>query len=217
MFENVCMYLCMCPFLCVSVYICIYVLVCCMYAGVKCTYVCICLCLCVCVCVFVYLLVLSVHVCVFVFVCVEVCVCLCVCSCLCVYLCVCICVHVCVCVWICVYVCVNVCVCVFIHVCLHAQGAECLIEIGADVNTGHGEDTPLYRAVRNKDPNMVRILLKQVSGLIFSTVKDIWSVYIAYGASHLAWENCSAWLQWQGHCQIFDTCHDVKQHWPPLL
>ncbi|XP_070193267.1 leucine-rich repeat serine/threonine-protein kinase 2-like isoform X2 [Littorina saxatilis] len=40
-------------------------------------------------------------------------------------------------------------------------GAECLIEIGADVNARHGEDTPLYCAVKNKDANMVRLLLRQ--------------------------------------------------------
>ena len=45
---------------------------------------------------------------------------------------------------------------------LCSQGAECLLEIGADVNSGHGEETPLYCAVREKNTNLVRLLLKHV-------------------------------------------------------
>ncbi|XP_055882524.1 leucine-rich repeat serine/threonine-protein kinase 2-like isoform X3 [Biomphalaria glabrata] len=39
-------------------------------------------------------------------------------------------------------------------------GAECLIEIGADVNIGHGAETPLYYAVKNNNNNMVELLLR---------------------------------------------------------
>ncbi|XP_059152219.1 leucine-rich repeat serine/threonine-protein kinase 2-like [Physella acuta] len=39
-------------------------------------------------------------------------------------------------------------------------GAECLIEVGADVNTGNGPETPLYYAVNNNNETMVELLLK---------------------------------------------------------
>ncbi|XP_035828110.1 leucine-rich repeat serine/threonine-protein kinase 2 isoform X2 [Aplysia californica] len=41
-------------------------------------------------------------------------------------------------------------------------GAECLLEVGADVNIAQGSDsdTPLYLAVNNNDENMVRFLLR---------------------------------------------------------
>ncbi|KAH9504825.1 hypothetical protein Btru_062039 [Bulinus truncatus] len=39
------------------------------------------------------------------------------------------------------------------------SGAECLIEIGADVNVGHGEETPLFYAVKNNNEKMVDLLL----------------------------------------------------------
>ncbi|XP_025107353.1 leucine-rich repeat serine/threonine-protein kinase 2-like isoform X2 [Pomacea canaliculata] len=41
------------------------------------------------------------------------------------------------------------------------SGAECLIEIGADVNADYGKGTPLYCAVKKNNPNMVYLLLKQ--------------------------------------------------------
>ncbi|GFO07401.1 leucine-rich repeat serine/threonine-protein kinase 2, partial [Plakobranchus ocellatus] len=40
-------------------------------------------------------------------------------------------------------------------------GAECLIEVGADVNIGKGMDTPLSLAVKHKNEELVRLLLKQ--------------------------------------------------------
>lgn len=42
------------------------------------------------------------------------------------------------------------------------QGAECLIEVGADVNTGNGPETPLYYAVNTNNEIMVELLLKHV-------------------------------------------------------
>ncbi|GFR73438.1 leucine-rich repeat serine/threonine-protein kinase 2-like [Elysia marginata] len=42
-------------------------------------------------------------------------------------------------------------------------GAECLIEVGADVNIGKGMDTPLSLAVKNKNRDLVTLLLKQLS------------------------------------------------------
>ncbi|XP_046544491.1 leucine-rich repeat serine/threonine-protein kinase 2-like [Haliotis rubra] len=40
-------------------------------------------------------------------------------------------------------------------------GVECLMVIGADVNTGQGQGTPLYHAVENGDEKMVQYLLQQ--------------------------------------------------------
>ncbi|XP_071082435.1 leucine-rich repeat serine/threonine-protein kinase 2-like [Haliotis cracherodii] len=40
-------------------------------------------------------------------------------------------------------------------------GVECLMVIGADVNTGQGQGTPLYHSVDNGDEKMVRYLLQQ--------------------------------------------------------
>ncbi|CAL1534532.1 unnamed protein product [Lymnaea stagnalis] len=39
-------------------------------------------------------------------------------------------------------------------------GAECLIEVGADVNIGQGSDTPLYYAVSSNNERMVELLLR---------------------------------------------------------
>lgn len=47
--------------------------------------------------------------------------------------------------------------------CLMLQGAECLIEVGADVNIGQGTETPLYHAVSNNNESMVAFLLQHVS------------------------------------------------------
>ena len=41
------------------------------------------------------------------------------------------------------------------------QGVECLVQLGADVNTGQGLDTPLCYAVRQQDEIMVKFLLEQ--------------------------------------------------------
>ncbi|KAJ8302247.1 hypothetical protein KUTeg_021234 [Tegillarca granosa] len=40
-------------------------------------------------------------------------------------------------------------------------GVDCLLEIGADVNFGQGQDTPLCHAVRCQNENLVKLLLKQ--------------------------------------------------------
>ncbi|KAK3762803.1 hypothetical protein RRG08_040498 [Elysia crispata] len=40
-------------------------------------------------------------------------------------------------------------------------GAECLLEVGADVNIGKGMDTPLSLAVKNENRDLVTLLLKQ--------------------------------------------------------
>ncbi len=41
------------------------------------------------------------------------------------------------------------------------KGADCLIKKGADVNAGHGENTPLCRACQNGKEEMVKFLLTQ--------------------------------------------------------
>lgn len=41
------------------------------------------------------------------------------------------------------------------------KGADCLIKKGADVNAGHGENTPLYRACQSGKDEMVKFLLTQ--------------------------------------------------------
>ena len=41
------------------------------------------------------------------------------------------------------------------------KGADCLIKKGADVNAGHGENTPLYRACQSGEEEMVKFLLTQ--------------------------------------------------------
>ncbi|CAG5133127.1 unnamed protein product, partial [Candidula unifasciata] len=42
----------------------------------------------------------------------------------------------------------------------YIAGAECLIEVGADVNMGQGTETPLYQAVSNNNESMVAFLLQ---------------------------------------------------------
>ena len=44
------------------------------------------------------------------------------------------------------------------------QAVECLVQLGADVNCGSGQDTPLCYASKRKDKDMLLYLLNNVSG-----------------------------------------------------
>ena len=52
------------------------------------------------------------------------------------------------------------------------QCVEFLVQWGAEVNIGMGEDTPLCHACRKEDKHMVGILLEQVRGLSASQEKE---------------------------------------------
>ncbi len=47
---------------------------------------------------------------------------------------------------------------------LLSQGVEILVELGADINYGEGEETPLCHACKREDVEMVQILLRKQHG-----------------------------------------------------
>ncbi|XP_076447984.1 leucine-rich repeat serine/threonine-protein kinase 2-like [Babylonia areolata] len=91
-------------------------------------------------------------------------------------------------------------------------GAESLIEIGADVNTGHGEGTPLYCAVLKNDSKMVRLLLRQKVHDVHAELKlslqkeshDITGMLL----SHVGQDREMSTLLWSG----YDLC-DLRPEW----
>nr|KAG5687425.1 hypothetical protein BaRGS_019824 [Batillaria attramentaria] len=94
----------------------------------------------------------------------------------------------------------------------YISGVECLIEIGAEVNTGQGEDTPLYCAVKNRDTNMVRLLLRQeirdVQGPLKLSLKQESHEITGMLLSLIGQDREMGKLLWGGY-----GLHDLRPEW----